>query len=175
MYAVIQTGGKQYRIKEGDVFFVEKLSGETNHHIIFDRVLLISNNGSELQVGTPYIENAKVACEIVEQFRGKKILVYKFKRRKKYRRRQGHRQYHTRLRVLEIAPDGQIVGKRPSTEYTVIPDKISEIIQTAPDTTDTTSDTSVETQTQAQNNSGPVGFETSALASGSEDDDVNKS
>ncbi len=108
MYAVIQTGGKQYRVKEGDLLFVEKLAGERSEQVIFDQVLLISGGDSDPVVGSPYLDNAKVACEIVEQFRGKKILVYKFKRRKKYRRRQGHRQYYTRLRVKQIAPDGKI-------------------------------------------------------------------
>lgn len=108
MYAVIQTGGKQYRVKEGDLLFVEKLAGERNDQIVFDQVLLISGDDSDPVFGAPFVENAKVACEIVEQFRGKKILVYKFKRRKKYRRRQGHRQYYTRLRVKQIAPDGKI-------------------------------------------------------------------
>ncbi|TNE48830.1 MAG: 50S ribosomal protein L21 [Deltaproteobacteria bacterium] len=108
MYAVIQTGGKQYRVKEGDLLFVEKLPGESNDKVVFDQVLLISGNDSDPQVGAPFLENAKVACEIVEQFRGKKILVYKFKRRKKYRKRQGHRQYYTRLRVTQIAPNGDL-------------------------------------------------------------------
>ena len=108
MYAVIQTGGKQYRVKEGDLLFVEKLAGESSDQVIFDQVLLISGNDDEPVVGSPYLENARVACEIVEQFRGKKILVYKFKRRKKYRKKQGHRQYYTRLRVKQIAPDGKI-------------------------------------------------------------------
>ncbi len=109
MYAVIETGGKQYRVKEGDVFFVEKLPGEEKDLVIFDQVLLISSeNGEKPLIGSPYVENAKVACEIVEQFRGKKILVFKFKRRKNYRKRQGHRQYYTRLKVLQIAPDGNL-------------------------------------------------------------------
>lgn len=114
MHAVVKTGGKQYRVKEGDVFYVEKLPGEKDSQVVLDHVLLITNEeGGDPQVGAPYLEKARVACEIVEQFRGKKILVYKFKRRQKYRKRQGHRQYYTRLRVLEIAPDGEITGKRP--------------------------------------------------------------
>lgn len=108
MYAVIQTGGKQYRVKEGDFLYVEKLPGERSDKVIFDQVLLIGGSSAEPQLGAPYLEKAKVACEIVEQFRAKKILVYKFKRRKKYRKRQGHRQYHTRLRVTQIAPNGDL-------------------------------------------------------------------
>lgn len=109
MYAVIQTGGKQYRVKEGDLFFVEKLPAEKSEKIVFDNILMVSGD-SGAQIGTPVLESARVACEVVEQFRAKKILVYKFKRRKKYRNRQGHRQYYTRLRVLEIAPDGKLKG-----------------------------------------------------------------
>ncbi len=115
MYAVIETGGKQYRVKEGDVFFVEKLPGEKEELVVFDQVLLISKeNGESPLIGNPYLENAKVACEIVEQFRGKKILVFKFKRRKKYRRRRGHRQYYTRLKVLQISPDGNLTFSQKS-------------------------------------------------------------
>ncbi|MEM1009447.1 MAG: 50S ribosomal protein L21 [Myxococcota bacterium] len=100
MYAVIQTGGKQYRVAEGDLFFVEKLPGEKDQEIVFDQVLMLG--GEQPQIGAPLLPQARVVCEVVEQFRGKKILVYKFKRRKKYRRRQGHRQSYTRLRVKQI-------------------------------------------------------------------------
>lgn len=103
MHAVVKTGGKQYRVKEGDVFFVEKLPGEAKSQVTLDEVLLISKDGGEASVGAPFIQGASVKCEVVEQFRAKKVLVYKFKRRKKYRKRQGHRQHYTRLRVLEIA------------------------------------------------------------------------
>ncbi|HAA58459.1 MAG TPA: 50S ribosomal protein L21 [Myxococcales bacterium] len=113
MYAVIETGGKQYRVKEGDVLYVEKLPGEKNSQIVIDRVLLI-NSEDGLQVGAPVLEKAVVACEVLEQFRGKKILVYKFKRRQKQRKRQGHRQHYTRLRVVEIAADGKLTGKKAS-------------------------------------------------------------
>lgn len=111
MYAVIQTGGKQYRVKEGDILYVEKLPGERSEKVVFDKVLLIGGaEAQDAQLGAPYLPKAKVACEIMEQFRGKKIVVYKFKRRKKYRRRQGHRQYYTRLRVTQIAPNGDLAG-----------------------------------------------------------------
>jgi len=111
MYAVIETGGKQYRVKEGDIFFVEKLPGEKKSQVIFDQILLIGQEDSEAQIGAPVLSDARVACEVIEQFRSKKILVYKFKRRKKFRRRQGHRQNYTRLRVVEIAPNGKLTGK----------------------------------------------------------------
>ncbi len=110
MHAVIKTGGKQYRVKAGDILSVEKLAGEKGEQIVLDEVLLISDDG-DLQIGAPVLENARVACEVLDQYRGKKIIVYKFKRRKKYRRKQRHRQSYTRLRVLEIAGDGQLKGK----------------------------------------------------------------
>lgn len=100
-YAVIQTGGKQYRVAPGDVITVEKLEGESGTELSFDQVLMISHDGT-VQLGSPTVAGATVTAEIVAQGRGSKILVYKKKRRKNYRRRQGHRQYETRVRVSGI-------------------------------------------------------------------------
>ena len=100
-YAVIETGGKQYRIKTGDVFDVERLDGEAGTKITLDRVLAISN-GTELTVGTPVVTGASVAAEIVDQHRGEKVINYKKKRRKGYHRTVGHRQELTRVRVQSI-------------------------------------------------------------------------
>jgi len=102
-YAVIQTGGKQYRVAPGDEILVEKLEGDPGTELAFDEVLLTSTGGS-LQIGTPTVTGASVTAEIIGQGRAKKILVFKKKRRKKYRKRQGHRQYETRIRVAEIRP-----------------------------------------------------------------------
>lgn len=100
-YAVVETGGKQYRIKTGDVFDVERLEGEAGTKITLDRVLAISN-GTELTVGTPVVAGASVAAEIVDQHRGEKVINYKKKRRKGYHRTVGHRQELTRVRVQSI-------------------------------------------------------------------------
>lgn len=100
-YAVIKTGGKQYRVAPGDVITVEKLEGEPGTTLSFEEVLLFSSGGA-VQVGSPTLAGATVTAEIVGQGRARKILVFKKKRRKKYRRRQGHRQYETRVRVSEI-------------------------------------------------------------------------
>lgn len=100
-YAVVETGGKQYRIKAGDVFDVERLEGEAGTKITLDRVLAISN-GTELTVGTPVVAGASVAAEIVDQHRGEKVINYKKKRRKGYHRTVGHRQELTRVRVQSI-------------------------------------------------------------------------
>ncbi len=100
-YAVIQTGGKQYRVAPGDVITIEKLDGEPGSSLAFDEVLLTSQGGT-VQIGSPTLDGVSVTAEIVQQRRAPKILVFKKKRRKKYRRRQGHRQYETRVRVSEI-------------------------------------------------------------------------
>ena len=101
MYAIIQTGGKQYRVSPGDVLRVERLSGERGDEVILDQVLLVTD-GDAVQVGQPLVPNATVRAEILRQGQAKKILVYKKKRRKNYRRKQGHRQLFTALQVDEI-------------------------------------------------------------------------
>jgi large subunit ribosomal protein L21 len=101
MYAVVKTGGKQYRVQEGDVLRVEKLPGEVGAEIAFEDVLLFSD-GENLQVGTPKLENIAVTGHIVEQGRARKVLVFKYKRRKRYRRKQGHRQPYTAVKVDSI-------------------------------------------------------------------------
>jgi len=100
-YAIIKTGGKQYRVAPGDVISVEKLDGEPGSELRFEEVLLTARDGA-IQVGTPTVAGAQVTAEVLRQGRGKKILVYKKKRRKNYRRRQGHRQDLTTVRVSAI-------------------------------------------------------------------------
>jgi len=101
MYAVMTTGGKQYRVSEGDLLRVEKLTGETGEKVVFDRVLMIGGKGAP-KIGTPVVKGASVEAEITAQGRGAKIVVFKMKRRKKYRRKQGHRQPFTELRIGKI-------------------------------------------------------------------------
>jgi large subunit ribosomal protein L21 len=101
VYAIIQTGGKQYRVTPGDVLRVERLPGERGDEVMLDQVLLVSD-GDNFQVGQPLVPNASVRTQIVQQGKGKKLLVYKKKRRKNYRRKQGHRQWFTALQVGEI-------------------------------------------------------------------------
>lgn len=101
MYAIIKTGGKQYRVAPGDVLRVERLPGERGEEVVLDQVLLVTD-GQELKVGQPLVENATVRCQILRQGKGKKVIVYKKKRRKNYRRKQGHRQLFTALQVSEI-------------------------------------------------------------------------
>ena len=100
-YAVIETGGKQYRVQQGDVLDVELLKVEAGSNVEFD-VLAVSN-GSELSIGTPVVSGAKVKVSVVEDLRGKKIYSFKKKRRKGYRRKIGHRQDLTKIKVEEIS------------------------------------------------------------------------
>ncbi len=106
MYAVIKTGGKQYRVAPDDVLEIEKLPADPGETIEFKDVLLV-DQGGEPKIGTPLVDGAIVSAEVVEQGRGEKIIIFKKKRRQNYRRRNGHRQYLTTVRILEILLDGQ--------------------------------------------------------------------
>ncbi len=101
MYAVIKTGGKQYKVSEGEILKIEKIEGNRGDAVSLDDVLMISKDG-EIRVGTPTVEGAKVVGEITGQTKGSKITVFKMKRRKGYRRKTGHRQNLTNLRIKEI-------------------------------------------------------------------------
>ena len=101
MFAIVKTGGKQYRVAPGDILRVERLPGERGDEILFDEVLLVAD-GDTIQVGQPLVEGARVVGEILRQGQAKKIVVFKKKRRKKYRRKQGHRQLYTAFQVREI-------------------------------------------------------------------------
>jgi len=102
MYAVIVTGGKQYRVQEGQTLKVEKLAVEAGSSLEFDRVLLVGN-GDDIKVGAPVVEGAKVAAEVVTHGRGKKVNILKFKRRKHHMKRQGHRQWFTEVKITGIS------------------------------------------------------------------------
>ena len=101
MYAVIKTGGKQYRVAQGDVIKVERLNGERGNSLTFDHVLMLGNS-DETKIGAPLLEGASVKGTIVEQGRDRKLIVFKFRRRKNYIRKNGHRQYYTRVRIDAI-------------------------------------------------------------------------
>lgn len=101
MNAVIETGGKQYRVSEGDTIFVEKLNAAEGDEVTLDRVLLLSDQ-SGTKVGTPTIDGAKVLAKVAKQGKNKKIVVFKFKAKKNYRRKAGHRQPYTKLTIEKI-------------------------------------------------------------------------
>ncbi len=102
MYAVIETGGKQYRVQVGDKFRIEKINGETKTEVVFDKVLLVAGEG-ETKTGTPYVDGARVTAEILAHGRADKVLVFKYKSKKGYRRMQGHRQYYTEVIIRNIS------------------------------------------------------------------------
>jgi large subunit ribosomal protein L21 len=105
MYAVIRTGGKQYRVAAGQVIKIERLDGEVGATVAFDQVLMVGadQDGGEPRIGAPLVDGALVTAEVLEQGKGPKIIVFKKKRRKNYRRRRGHRQLQTVLRIRDIA------------------------------------------------------------------------
>ncbi len=115
MYAVIRTGGKQYRVVPDEILTVEKLAGSPGDVIEFTDVLMLGTEG-EPQIGTPVIAGASVSAEVVEQGRGEKIIIFKKRRRQNYRRRNGHRQDITTVRILEILTDGKKSKKLAAAE-----------------------------------------------------------
>jgi len=106
MFAVIKTGGKQYRVTSGDVIKIEKLAGEAGSSLNFDDVLLVGDDAN-ITAGTPIVKDAKVSGEILEQTRGDKVVIFKKKRRQNYRRKAGHRQDLTVVRITDIAMGGK--------------------------------------------------------------------
>jgi large subunit ribosomal protein L21 len=106
MFAVIRTGGKQYRVAKDDKIVVEKLGGEPGAMVELSDVLMIGGDGEKMTVGAPVIDKASVFAEVVEQSRANKILVFKKNRRKNYRRTRGHRQEQTVLRIVDVSPSG---------------------------------------------------------------------
>ena len=116
MFAVLQTGGKQYRVEPGSVLTVEKIGGEPGSSVTFDRVLLVGDDDS-VTVGTPTVPGAWVSATVVGEALGPKLVVFKFKQKVKYRRRTGHRQHLTQLRIDSISADGRKVeAEAPSPE-----------------------------------------------------------
>ncbi len=109
MYAIIRSGGKQYRAEVGTTVDVDRLPNEVGESIELSDVLLVADGDNTL-IGQPRVKGASVAVTVVEQFRGKKIIVYKYRQRTNYRRKRGHRQYYTRLRIdeIKVRPDSVI-------------------------------------------------------------------
>ncbi|WNQ12980.1 50S ribosomal protein L21 [Paenibacillus aurantius] len=101
MYAIIETGGKQYKVQEGDVLFIEKLTVGEGDAVTFDRVLAVSNDNG-LQIGSPVVSGASVSAKVEKHGKGRKIIVYKYKAKKNYRRKQGHRQPYTKVVIDKI-------------------------------------------------------------------------
>ncbi len=102
MHAIIETGGKQYKVAEGDTLFIEKLPVEAGEAVTFDKVLAVID-GETITVGTPVVEGAKVDASVVKNGKGKKVIVFKYKPKKGYRRKQGHRQPYTKVTIGKIS------------------------------------------------------------------------
>lgn len=118
MYAVIETGGKQYRVQEGDRIIVEKLSLEPGDRVEFDRVLFLGE-GDDLKVGAPFVEGVKVFGEVVENGKADKVIIFKYKAKKDYRKKQGHRQPYTMVEILSL-------GDEPAKKEESKPEEKSE-------------------------------------------------
>lgn len=104
MYAILESGGLQFKVEEGEKLKIPKLEAKTGEKVTFDKVLLISRDEKEPLIGMPYLENAKITAEVLSTGKGEKITVYKFKRRVKYRRKKGHRQEYTEVKINKISP-----------------------------------------------------------------------
>lgn len=115
MYAILETGGKQYKVRPGDTIEVEKLPAEPGETIELGRVLMVGD-GPDVTVGTPLVAGATVAAEVVDQHRGPKIIVFKYKAKVRYRRKTGHRQSLTRLRIREIQGSDRAAAREASTD-----------------------------------------------------------
>jgi large subunit ribosomal protein L21 len=102
MYAVFEQGSHQFRVSEGDQITLDRLAGDQGSEVVFERVLLVAGGEGEPRIGTPFLEGTRVVGTIVRQFRDKKIIIQKFRRRKGYRRRRGHRQHRTTVRITSI-------------------------------------------------------------------------
>ncbi len=105
MYAVIESGGKQHRVTAGEVLKLEKIEASTGDKVDFDKVLLVGE-GADVQIGTPYVEAGKVTAEVISHGRGDKVNIIKFRRRKHYRKQQGHRQWFTEVKITSISANG---------------------------------------------------------------------
>lgn len=125
MYAVIKTGGKQYRVQEGDVITIEKLNANVGDKVEFDEVLVLGE-GADIKVGTPYLDGVKVFGTVTENGKGKKIIIFKYKSKKDYRKKQGHRQPYTMVEITGLGTDKPAKKAAPEAEAPVT-EAVSEV------------------------------------------------
>ena len=154
MFAVIRTGGKQYRVAKDDKIVVEKLVGDPGAVLELSEVLMIGGDGEKMAVGAPVIDKATVFAEVMEQTRANKILVFKKNRRKNYRRTRGHRQEQTVLRIVDVSPSGvkpKISTAKSKTEKVNVTEVSDEksVKKVKTKSTDKKSDKKIETKTKS--------------------------
>ena len=126
MYAIIETGGKQYKVQNGDQVKVEKLSAEAGNTVVFDKVLACGE-GSDIKVGTPYLEGLTVEGEVVESGKGDKVIIFKYKAKKDYRKKQGHRQPYTLVEIKAVAGEKAAPKKEePAVEAAPVEEAAAE-------------------------------------------------
>ena len=138
MYAVIESGGKQHRVTEGEVLKLEKIEASTGDNVDFDKVLMIGE-GADVEVGTPYVKSVKVTAEVVSHGRGKKVTIIKFNRRKHHKKQMGHRQWFTEVKITSISTGGKAAPKAAAkagkvTEKAAAPEKKAPAKKVAPKT-----------------------------------------
>jgi large subunit ribosomal protein L21 len=161
MFAVVRTGGKQYRVAKDDKIVVEKLVGDPGAVVELSDVLMIGGNGGKKAVGSPIIDKAAVFAEVIEQTRAKKVLVFKKNRRKNYRRTRGHRQEQTVLRIVDVSPSGtkpKITTTKSKTEKINVTGELNDksIKKVKAKTTVKNIDKKVETKTKSPSKVKPV-------------------
>ena len=134
MYAIIETGGKQYKVQNGDQIKVEKLNAEAGSAVVFDKVLA-AGEGADIKVGTPYLEGLTVEGEVVESGKGDKVIIFKYKVKKDYRKKQGHRQPYTLVEITaiggEAAPVVEVAEEKPAKKPSLKSMKKAELIEFA--------------------------------------------
>ncbi len=124
LYAIIETGGKQYKVAENDVLKIEKLEAEVGSVVQFDKVLALTAENGMVRLGTPLVSGAKISAEVIEQRKDAKIIIFKKKRRHNYRRKNGHRQLITVVRILDVSGNGSVEKKTAPKK--IIPSKTVE-------------------------------------------------
>jgi len=136
MYAIVETGGKQYRVRPGDTIAVERLTAAAGEAFDLGRVLLVAGDGAETRIGAPAVDGAAVRAEVVEHVRGQKIIVFRYKSKVRYRRKTGHRQSLTHVRITDIMLDGASVADARSSAATPAPAEAEVITATEVTATD---------------------------------------
>ena len=125
MYAVIESGGKQHRVTEGEVLKLEKIEASTGDKVNFDKVLMVGE-GADVQIGTPYVESGVVTAEVISHGRGDKVTIIKFNRRKHHRKQQGHRQWFTEVKITEISASGKKAAPKKAAAKKEAPEAEAE-------------------------------------------------